>query len=297
MLVSTLSVCHAQDISTDRTNRLAFGYVLYISEITTEPLQIAPGENGILKFNLENMGDRYIRDVRIELTLPIELAAYQDTSRKKIDYLAAGSTNPVTFKLIAIPNADEGVYKIPVNLKYLNPIGDERNENNTISLSIGSAPVLIAELKSSEIYSGNLLGNIKIKVINDNVGNVKFLKVNLEESPDYKIIGSNLDYIGDLNSDDFSEVSFKINIQSGKKSIVFPITLSYKDSLNRDYNQKLNINFNIPTAKEAGIKTSKAGFIIIILIIAVVAYFVYRKYIKSKLKNNKKALYSINSKI
>ena len=287
----------AEDITTDRTNRLAFGYVLYLSEVSTTPAQIAPGADGTINLKLENIADSSLKDIRIELTLPTELAAYQDASRKKIDSLAAGSLTDVSFKIIAIPSADEGVYKVPVNFKYINSIGDEKSENNTLSVSIGSSPQLIGELSSSEIYNGNSLGNIKIKVINNNVGNVKFLKVVLGDSEDYKIIGTNLDYVGDLNSDDFSEVTFKVNINDDKRSIVFPITLNYKDSLNRDYNQQLSINFNVPSAKEAGIKTSSTGTLVFLIILVVVGVIIYRKYFRNTLKHNKRAVFDFKSKI
>ncbi len=298
LLALSLIFCvAAADISTDRANRLAFGYVLYLSEVSTTPAQIAPGADGTINMRLENIADSSLKDIRIELTLPAELAAYQDTSRKKIDSLAAGSLTDLSFKIIATPSADEGVYKVPVNFKYINSIGDEKSENNTLSVSIGSSPQLIGELSSSEIYKGNSLGNIKIKVINNNIGNVKFLKVVLGDSVDYKIIGTNLDYIGDLNSDDFSEVTFKINANDDKKTLVFPITLNYKDSLNRDYNQQLNINFNVPSAKEAGITQSYTGMIVIIIILAVAGFIIYRKYFHNNLKHSKKASYIISAKI
>jgi len=297
LAVSLISCIAAADISTDRANRLAFGYVLYISEVSTTPAQIAPGADGTVNMALENIGDSELRDIRIELNLPAELATYQDASKKKIDSLASGTLTDISFKIIAIPSADEGVYKVPVNFKYINSIGDEKSENNTISVSIGSSPQLIAELSSSEVYKGNSLGNIKIKVINNNVGNVKFLKVVLGDSEDYKIIGTNLDYIGDLNSDDFSEVTFKINANDDKKIIVLPVTLNYKDSLNRDYTQNLQINFNVPSAKEAGIKTSYTGIFILLIIIVVVAVIIYRKYFRNTLKHNKRAIFDFKAKI
>ncbi|MEK6886171.1 MAG: hypothetical protein AABX17_04355, partial [Nanoarchaeota archaeon] len=269
----------------------------YLSEVSTTPAQIAPGAEGTINMKLENIADTSLKDIRIELTLPAELAAYQDASRKKIDSLAAGSLTDVSFKIIAIPSAEEGVYKVPINFKYVNSIGDEKSENNTLSVSIGSSPQLIAELSSSEIYKGNSLGDIKIKVINNNVGNVKFLKVVLGESQNYKIIGTNLDYIGDLNSDDFSEVTFKLNVNDDKKLIILPITLNYKDSLNRDYTQQLSINFNVPSAKEAGIKTSSAGTFILLIIIVIAGVIVYRKYFRNTLKHNKRAVFDFKSKI
>lgn len=293
----TLFCILAEDISTERTNRLVYGYVLYLSEVSTTPSEIAPGSSGTINLKLENIGSTQLKDIRVELTLPTQIAAYQDTSRKKIESLASAESKSLSFGIIATPSADEGVYKIPLNVKYYNTIGDEKNENMSISVSIGSSPTLIGEFKSSDIYKGNLLGTVKITVINNNIGNVKFLKVQLSDSDAYKIIGSDLDYIGDLDSDDFSEVSFKVSLNYDSDSVDLPLVLSYKDSLNRDYEQKLDIIFNIPTAKEAGIKKSYTGILIVIIALVIIGYIVYRRYSKSR-KNNKKAFaFSFNSKI
>lgn len=296
-LALTLSFALAEDISTERENALAYGHVLYISGVSATPAEIAPGSSGTINFMLENIGSTQLKDIRVELTLPVEIAAYQDTTRKKIDYLDASSSKLISFGIIPLPSTDEGIYKIPVNVKYYNMIGDEKNENMSISVSVGSSPILIAELKSSDIYKGNLLGTVKINVINNNVGNVKFLNTQLSDSSSYKILGSNIDYIGDLDSDDFSEVSFKISITDDSDSIELPLTLTYKDSLNRDYTQNMIIPFNIPTAREAGIKTNYTWFFIIVIILAGAGYFIYRRYRKSG-KNNKRAFaLSFNSKI
>ena len=69
----------AEDISIDRANRLAFGYVLYLSDVSTTPAQIAPGADGTINLRLENIADTQLKDIRVELTLPTALAAYQDT--------------------------------------------------------------------------------------------------------------------------------------------------------------------------------------------------------------------------
>ncbi len=277
-----------------RENRLAFGHVLYIQNVSMNPSQIPAGNPGTLKISLENTATDFIKDVQVELALPSEIAPYNDITKKKIAYMQSGESQDVTFSLIPLPNTDDGVYTANLMVDYINYIGDEWQENDTVSILVGSSPKLLAEFKSSDIYQGNNMGTINVKVVNNNVGNVKFLTVSLGESQDYKIIGSDTDYVGDLNSDDFSDAAFKIQVSGTKKVLELPVTLNYKDGLNKDYSQNVKVYFEIPTAKEAGITKSYTGWIVLLIVIIIIAYMVYRRYNKNLVKMKKAALSSLN---
>jgi hypothetical protein len=297
--IALLAVClisSADTIDADRVHRLSFNHLLYISDINTNPQQIYPGQQSTLNFKIENTGDQYIKDVRVNIVLPNEIAPYEDITKRKIAYMDVGEIQNISFNLAALPSTEDGIYKLSVNMQYLNWIGDEREENDTISIIVGSSPKLLVELASSDIYRGSLMGTVKVKVINDNPGNVKFLKVKLGESSTYTILGSNMDYIGDLNSDDFSEVSFKLSLKDDSDSIELPVALSYKDALNKDYTQEAKILFNVPTAKEAGITKSYTAVIVIVIIVLAIAYFFYRRRSKNMAKQKKAATFNFNTK-
>ncbi len=295
LLVLSLSLSLICALDTENVQRLSFNHLLYISNISTSPLEISPGQEANLSFKIENSGGQFIRDVRIDLGLPAEFAPYRDTDRRKIVQMNPDDSQTISFNIISLPATEDGVYKINIIARYVNYVGDEREENNTISLIVGSSPTLLVELISSEIYKGSSMGNVKIKVINDNSGNVKFLKVQLANSTEYSVIGSDLDYVGDLNSDDYSDVSFKISMTDNFKTLELPIILSYKDALNKDYKQLETLIFKVPTAAEAGIKKSYAWLYLVIIIVAVGGYIYYRRYNK-KIAKAKKASLSIASK-
>jgi len=281
--------------TTPNVQRLSFDHLLYMNNITTSPFEMAPGQEATLSFNVENTGDQFIRDIRVNLGLPSEFAPYKDTDTRKMAQLNAGESQELSFNIIPLPATEDGVYKLSIITRYLNYVGEEREENNTVSLIVGSSPKLLVELTSSEIYKGNNLGNVKVKVINDNSGNIKFLKVQLANSTAYTVIGSDLDYVGDLNSDDYSDVSFKISLNDNVKVLELPITLSYKDALNKDYIQEEKIAFKVPTASEAGIKKSYSWLYLLIIILAIGGYIAYRRYNKNMTKM-KKAAVAISSK-
>ncbi len=292
ILVLVLTTVSALDA--DRTQKLRFGHVLYMSNITTTPENVAPGSQAVISFNIENTALDNLSDIRVSLDLPAEIATYYDITTKKIARMSSGENINLQFNIIVLPNTEEGVYKVPVNLDYLNSIGDERNEDENISIIVKSTPKLYAEIKSTEVYDGNSLGNVAVRIVNNNVGNIKFLTVRLENSKDYEIISSNSEYVGDLNSDDYSDVTFKIRAKSDDENITLPLVLTYKDSLNQDYNEKINVTLKMLSASELGIKKSKAGWVLLIIIIGVGGYIYYRKYKAKNLVKDKRASFSFS---
>lgn len=294
VLVLSMNLCSALDV--ERTFRLSFDHLLYMSNISTMPSQIYPGQEAILNFKIENTGNQFIRNVRIDLEMPAEFAPYKDIDKRKIAQMLAGDSENISFSILPLPQTEDGVYKLNIIARYVNYIGDEREENSTIGIFVGSSPKPLVEFSSSDIYQGNSIGNVKLKVINNNVGNVKFLKVDLAESNDYTIIGSNINYIGDLNSDDFSEVTFRINLKKSVKIIDLPVTLYYKDALNKDYTRETKIEFKVPTASEAGIKKSYGGFIFVIIVLGVIGYIFYKRYNKKILKQKKALMSNFSTK-
>ena len=159
LIVLALPLCTAS-IDAEREYRLMFDHLLYVSDISSQPAEIMPGSNGVLSFTITNTGAQYIRDVRINLDLPSELAPYQDITTRKIARMEIGDSANISFNIIALPDSEEGIHEAKLVLQYLNYIGDEREENDTISIVLGSSPKLLAELKSSDIYRGNNLARL-----------------------------------------------------------------------------------------------------------------------------------------
>ena len=288
ILLMLVTTCYALDTAIE--NRLKFGHVLYVDNVTINPEAVSPGSTATIKFNVENTASDIINDVRVRLELPSQIATYNDVNEKKYAYISPGQIKSADFSIIVLPNTDEGVYKIPVITSYLNSVGDERADNQTISVIVKSLPHLYAQLKSSEVYDDNNLGTVSVRIVNNNVGNIKFLSAELKNSSDYNIISSAKEYVGDLNSDDFSDVNFKIKVKSSANEIPLQLILSYKDSLNQDYQETISVPLKMLSAKELGIKKSYAGLYFLIIILAVGGFIYYKKYRKGLVKGKKASL-------
>lgn len=268
-------------LDTEKEDRLRFGHVIFINEIKTNPSVLIPGSPANLSLTLENTGEESISDLRASLVLSDEIAFFNDISVKKILKINSGDLGSMRFQLIPLPNTDEGVYKANLTIDYVTHIGDERQDSYEIGIIVKSTPNLFVKIDDVGVYKGNEIGEITITFVNNNLADIRFLTVELLESDQYEIISANKKYIGDLDSDDFESVSFKIRVKSDQ--ITLPLKMTYKDSLNKDYFSEAELSFDVKTPKELGIKTNGATVTIVLIIIGIIiAYFIYRKIKKKK---------------
>ena len=286
MLIFLLSLVSAVgNLSLDRQNRLNFEHLIYITNIQTIPDNIIPGSTFILNFKITNQGTQWVKDVITKVSLPAEISNYQDIGTHKVPELKSGESSNVSFSLIASPETIEGLYRLPITVSYINYIGDERSENETLTAIVASIPNLFAEVKTSEIYKGQDTGKITITLANNGLANVKFLTIELKEGDNYDIINSRKVYVGNLDSDDSQGTDFRIKVNDKLDEIPINFILTYKDSINRDYTREVSPILHIVKAEELGIKKSNSGtIVIVILVIAALAYWYYKKHKKNKAK-------------
>lgn len=285
-LIITLSlIVNVTALDFEKENRLAFGHVMKIKDISVTPSNLVPGREGILKLSIENTAKFEIRDIRVQINLPDEISFLDDISKRKIAILDSGISQELEYDIIVSSETDEGVYKIPITVDYINFIGDERQDNDSFGIIIKSVPKLFIKAEDSNLYEKGDIGDITLTFVNNDIGNIKFLTIELLESENYNVVSVNKDYIGDLDSDDFESVDFKIRLNTKNKEIPLLLRLNYKDALNQDYTQELDVNLNILTAAERGEKTTNVWSIIFwIIVICGIGYWIYNKKFKKKSK-------------
>jgi len=184
-----------------------------------------------------------------------------------------------------LPNIGEGVYTPGITVEYVNHIGEERQDVGEIGLAVKGAPKIFAKIDSTEIHSKNKIGEVSITFVNNDIADLKFLTVELLESEDYKIINSNKEYVGDLDSDDFESVDFRLKIETRKDKLPLPLKLTYTDALNNKKIEEIETTLTIFSAKELGLESgNSAGIFITIIIVGGVGYWYYKKRKKKKKK-------------
>jgi len=279
LIFTLLIVNMALALDTQNQNKLSFGHILLIKQIQTEPVDMIPGKEGILKVVIINNGNLPAKDIRVKLNLPAEIAFINDVSEKKISELKPGQQTEFKFNIIAIPKTAEGVYKASLVVDYLNNIGEDRQDNYSIGIVVKSIPKIFAQIEKTDIYNEKRSGDLTIIFTNNDLANIKFLTAEIINSNDYEIISSNKKYIGDLDSDDFQSAIFTVKIKDKVTDLIIPIKVEYKDTLNKDYSQEFKLPLKIRTEKELGIDNNyyyyfaiAAGILLILLII-----YVYRR--------------------
>ena len=284
-LINLVSAVYIED---NRTI-INMDHAIRIQEINSIPTDIVPGNAANIKIIIKNSAKLYLDDVRIKLIIPEGFSFLDDVNQVKISRLESGDSKNISFNIIASQSISEGIYDASLTIDYVSylgtdyfNVGENKQDNYTFGLVVKGTPSIFAQIEKSEIYKGNDLGAVTIKLINNGIGNAKFLTLELLDSENYEIISSSNNYIGDLDSDDFESVDFRIKLNKEKNTDLL-LKIDYKDSLNEDYSEEFKLPLEIRSAEELGIKTNGTSTAIIVLIIlAIIGYFIYRKYRKKK---------------
>lgn len=267
-------------LDTTNEQKLVYGKVLYISEINFSSSSFYPGESSDLKIKLENIGDFDLKDVIIKLELPSGFySSVGELNPQKIRLLKAGENQEINFKIVTSATIEPGIYKCPLVLDYVNQIGESLEENNTISFSVDAIPKITTIILSSELTENKNSGKVTFSVINKGLIDVKFLTIILSETEDFKITSSSENYIGDVDSNDYSSADFSIILNENKKEIVLPVIIEYSDANNREYAENLSLILNIPDSGGSGLGTWIFFIILVVIIFFVVKYFRKRRKI------------------
>ena len=266
--------------------------VISVESITSNPDPIPPGKDAKIDVKIKNYADSLIRDLKIKLDISDDdtpFAPVNSITEKKVYQLKSNEETSIRFNLVALPEADGGVYKIPFEMSYTDETGTQYTKDDIISLKIGSKPDLLITVDSSEIYQKKKSGEIVIKIINRGLGDLKLLNVKIIKTDDFNVLSQEEVYVGNIDSDDYETVEFTLDIKSKQEYITLPIEINYMDSNNNEYTQKKDISLRVlgsKDAKKAGLaKESSIGTIITVLIVITgLAVYFWRRRKKKKKK-------------
>jgi LPXTG-motif cell wall-anchored protein len=269
--------------------------VISVESILSNPDPIPPGKEASVSLKIKNNADSLVRDLVIKLdtsATTVPFAPVKSTTEKSLYQLDAGKTTTVSFNLIAEPDADGDIYKIPLNISYADETGTTYSKEDVISLKVASKPDILATIDSTGIYSKKKSGEIVIKIVNRGLTNIKLLTAKLESSDDFEVLSQEEVYIGNIDSDDYETVDFTLDIKSKEEVVTLPLELTYMDATNKDFKQNKDIElrvFSKSDAQKVGMVEKRSiGFTIIILIVAVGLGIYFWRRRKKKLEQKKK---------
>jgi len=271
--------------------------IITLADVYAEPSQIAPGQEAFVKIKLNNNADSLMKDIRVKLNLLEAVTTTTSVTYRDLPFTPIGSTNEIAlekldrgeekeivFKVIADPDAQPKIYKIPVIVTYADEVGKNYTRNYITALIVNDKPDLYAKVEETTIYRGGGVGVIDIKFINKGLTDIKFLDVQLNESPDYKLLTSDRVYIGNLDSDDYETAEYKLIVKSKAEKVDILMHIKYRDALNNEYEDDIVVPLYLYSSKYNGESKFGFGTVVLILIVAGAAFFFYRRWRKKHKK-------------
>ncbi|MBW2977671.1 COG1361 S-layer family protein [Candidatus Woesearchaeota archaeon] len=266
--------------------------VVSIEEITTSPDPIPPGKESTVSLKIRNNADSLVRDVKIKLDMSdatVPFAPIRSTTERQIYQIDAKKEVGIGFNIIAEPDADGGIYKVPITISYTDETGTSYSKDDILTLKIASETNILATIDSTDIYKKNKAGEVTVKIVNRGLTEIKLLTAKLASNDDFEVLSQQEVYIGNVDSDDYETVDFTLDIKSKEPVVNLPVELIYMDSTNNEMKQTMNVGlrvFSESDAQKAGIAKEKGVGLTITFLIIVVGLGIYwwRKRKKKKSK-------------
>ena len=257
--------------------------ILAITNIETE--QIPPGQTSPLTITLKNSADSLIKDIRFKIdfsstTLP--LAPFQSSSERTLASLAANSETEFQFNIIADPEAEPGLYKVPINISYSDEKGNAETQTGILAITIGDTPKIQTYIKRSTVQQAASGGTVTMGIANAGTTDVKLLELELLPSDSYTLIStSKYFYIGDVDADDTESEDLEIFVTKDATELSIPFKLSYSDANNNIIVEERALTLDLFTSSQLhkfGLKERSGGWIyILIAVIGAGGYWYWRR--------------------
>ncbi len=258
---------------------------LQIVSVTSTPESVTPGENLNLNIKLRNTANSEIKNVILKLDLTNLPFAPESVAEQRIDLINDNEERQINFNLIALSSAEIQVYKVPLLISYSDSYGNEYTRQDLVSINVFEKPEIEISADENSLIIG-MLSKISIKVLNKGLGKVNFVGITVLPSQDYEINGLNSEYLGNIESDDYTSIEF--NLIPQKQNINLNLVLEYRDVNNQKYSETKVISVRAYSAQEAQRNGLLPAFpwlviIIILVVIALIIFFIARRNKKKKL--------------
>lgn len=257
---------------------------LVIEKIESNPREIEPGSQGTVTLTIHNIASAPVRDVRVKLDLSSEsipLAPIEGATEKNIQTIGGNSQVQVSFTLVSLADAEAKAYKVPVKISFKDYLGNAYTLNDTAGIILNSKPIVDAFVEESKILRDNSGGTAIVKVVNRGLSEAKFLNVKAADGRTVRVVSPKEFYVGNLKSDDFDTIEYTLFVQGAGSNAEFPLTLSYRDANNNQYEQEIKVNFRLYSDAEISQLNlePKASFnwlpVIAIIVVAAGAYWFF----------------------
>ncbi len=251
---------------------------LSVERVTTTPDRIAPGGEATISLMVKNVGLTRLRNVKTTLDFSgTSLIPLGGTNSQTASELRAGQEREFVFTVLATPEATSSAVSVPLTLAYDNEEGTAQTQTEAIGTLIGSEPELLIYLERITLYKETGQGGVMIKFVNKGLGEIKLLEMTIPENDEVAVVSeSNTVYVGNIDADDYESADVTLRAKKDGGQLSLPVKVTYRDALNVPYEETVTLTMNLPS------KNGKSGvswpfFIVVIIIVAGIGYFIYRR--------------------
>lgn len=251
-----------------------------------------PGSEQTISIDVKNTLSENTEDV--SLTLDISKAPFTVISSDEVSEIDSDDTETLDFTIKASNDAKTGDYSIPYTLYYtinntrypIIPVTGIIPITGTFSLTVEANPEL-SYTASAENPVVGLQGKIKFTIVNRGLGDAKFLSVKIIPEG-YTLLSADNDYIGTINSDDSTTISFDAIFN--KENPTLNAQIEYKDFNNQKVTKSVNLPVIVYSSEEALklgiIKKNNTILYLVVIVIGISIWIITRK-IRKKRRLNK----------
>ena len=252
--------------------------------------EVEPGQTTRLSIGLENDGDEDVEEVSVSLDFSdVPFAPFDSSSEFGIDEIREDKTKFAEFRIIALNNAKSGIYKIPVTISFVED-DETKTKSSIISIVVDSKPIMDVSVDSNLLLKGKD-NEITVRITNKGLSDATFVEAEIG-SGSFNLLSPKKQYIGNVDSDDFDTINVNVFFkENAPDSINFPVTIIYKDDLNKEYREDFNLGLSVYDESRAvslglmernNVPTYVTGILLIVIL-----YFVYRRLRKRARNKNK----------
>ena len=262
---------------------------LIIEKVFSNPSEIEPGYRALVVVEVANIAPNAVREVTLRLDLAsadLPLAPIGSATEQNIALIPGNSNATFTFNVVALADAAPKAYKVPLKLLFKDYLGNTYSLNDTAGIVVNAKPVLEAFIEQSKLLRDGTTGTVIVKVVNRGLGSVKFLNIGASDTPTVKVVEPKEFYAGNLESDDFDTIEYKLAVNGAGSKAVLPLTLSYRDANNHEYSQDALVEFKLYTQEEIskfGLEPEAGtNWLLVIAVMAIAGFLLYRFYWKKR---------------
>ncbi len=257
-------------------------YALSVDSVTVD--RVSPGEDGIIKVNVENDGNNDIDFLSFNMDFPEDKIIPIGSSGASLNELKEDDDETFAFKFKVANDLPAGTYSISYLINY-EENNAKREQKGTIGIVVSAEPELevTADIEMPVMGQQTILN---IRIVNKGLADARFVSLSID-SEGITLLSEKSEYVGTIDSDDFETAAFDIIPNTRRPNL--EVRIQYKDFDNNPQTMSVSLPLRVYTKEEAlnlGLinRNNTMVYTIAVVVLLLIGYFWRRARKRKKQK-------------